>query len=69
MEHADSNNFQIACQRYFEFSHKTDELVPVNHPNQYFEQSMRLINGKTRQVRPSQSQTIKKEHVKIEMTQ
>lgn len=66
MEHVDSNNFQIACQRHFEFSHKTDEIVPVNHPNQFFEQSMRLLNGKSRQ---NHSQTIKKEHIKIEMTQ
>lgn len=69
MEQVDSNNFQIACQRHFEFSHKTEEIVPINHPNQFFEQSMRLLNGKSQQNRPSQSQSIKKEHVKIEMTQ
>lgn len=71
MEYADSNNYQIACQRYFEFSHKTEEIVPINHPNQYFEQSMRLLNGKSHlnRTNQSQSQSIKKEHIKIEMTQ
>ena len=66
MEHSDSNNFQIACQRYFEFSHKTDEIIPVNHPNQYFEQSMRLLNGQTA---TKSYRNIKTEHIKVEMTQ
>ena len=66
MDHSDSNNYQIACQRYFEFSHKTEEIVPINHPNQYFEQSMRLIHGNQR---PNRNPNIKTEHIKIEMTQ
>ncbi|CAF0760455.1 unnamed protein product [Brachionus calyciflorus] len=69
MDHADSNNYQIACQRYFEFAHKTEEIVPINHPNQYFEQSMRLINGNNRPGRQNPNQSIKMEHIKIEMTQ
>jgi hypothetical protein len=76
MEHSDSNNYQIACQRYFEFSHKTEDLVPINHPNQYFEQSMRILNGpfnKSSQINKSMMNNsysgIKKEHIKIEMTQ
>ena len=67
IEHTDSNNYQIACQRYFEFSHKTDELIAVNHPNQYFEQSMRLTNGNNYQ-KPNRP-NVKIEHIKVEMTQ
>ena len=73
MEHSDSNNYQVACQRYFEFAHKTDELVAINHPNQYFEQSMRLMNnGSTANNNNKTNMNrsiIKKEHVKVEMTQ
>ena len=73
MEHSDSNNYQVACQRYFEFSHKTDELVAINHPNQYFEQSMRLLNGPSSNNNNNKTSmnrsTVKIEHVKVEMTQ
>lgn len=62
MEQSDSGNYQIACQRYFEMSHKTEEFVVINHPNSYFEQSQRLTqSGSTRR--------IKTEPIKIEMTQ
>lgn len=47
MELVDQSGYQLACQRYFEFTHKTDEIITVNHPNQYFEQSYRLINGQS----------------------
>jgi hypothetical protein len=75
MEHSDSNNYQIACQRYFEFSHKTEELVPINHPNQYFEQSMRILsthssgNSGTQGSPYGYRRNIKMEHIKVEMTQ
>lgn len=68
MEQSESNNYQIACQRYFEFSHKTEEIIPINHPNQYFEQSMRLING-TSAKSTFRGNNIKMEHIKVEMTQ
>lgn len=66
MEYSDNNNYQIACQRYFEISHKTEEIVPVNHPNQYFEASQRLINP-VRKINRN-GPNIKIEHVKIEVT-
>ena len=68
MEQSDTNNFQIACQRYFEFQHKTEELVPINHPNQYFEQSQRILNGVSKQANRA-GPNVKIEHVKIEITQ
>jgi hypothetical protein len=70
MEQVDSNNYQIACQRYFEFSHKTDELVPINHPNQYFESSMQILNsatGNTNKAAKLNSSYVKKEYAKVEM--
>lgn len=45
IEHVDSQGYQIACQRYFEYTHKTEEIIPINHPNQYFEHSYRLLHG------------------------
>jgi hypothetical protein len=38
--------------------------VPINHPNQYFEQSKRILNGNK-----PKGPNIKIEHIKIEMTQ
>lgn len=64
LEFSDNNNYQISCQRYFELSHKTEEIVPINHPNQYFEQSKRILNGNK-----PKGPNIKIEHIKIEMTQ
>jgi hypothetical protein len=66
MEYSDNNNYQIACQRYFEISHKTEEIVPVNHPNQYFEASQRILNPARKINRNGPN--IKIEHVKIEVT-
>lgn len=67
MEHTDNNNYQIGCQRYFELSHKTDEIVPINHPNQYFEASQRIL-GVTRKNANPRGPNIKIEHIKIEAT-
>jgi len=47
MDLVEGNGYQLACQRYFEFSHKTEETVAINHPNHYFEMSYRLIHGKS----------------------
>jgi DNA primase large subunit len=67
MEYSDGNNYQIACQRYFEVSHKTEEIVPINHPNQYFEQSQRILGvGKAKE--SGRGPNIKIEHVKLEIT-
>jgi DNA primase large subunit len=65
MEHSDSNNYQVACQRYFEYAHKTDELVAINHPNQYFEQSRRLLDNPAAATNNNNTRS----HLKVEMTQ
>ncbi len=67
-EYADHNNYQIACQRYFELSHKTEEIVPINHPNQYFEQSQRILGVGRPKEGSGKGPNIKIEHIKLEIT-
>ena len=50
-DYVKSGHYQLACGRYFEVTHasklgpdETDGFSP-NHPNQYFEESQKLIHG------------------------
>lgn len=36
-------HYQLACGRYFEASHKSDVKFAPQHPNQYYEESRRLL--------------------------
>ncbi|XP_061203836.1 DNA primase large subunit isoform X2 [Neopsephotus bourkii] len=39
-------HYQLACQKYFELTHYVDDIgFSLNHPNQYFTESQRLLNG------------------------
>ncbi|XP_061316542.1 DNA primase large subunit isoform X2 [Pezoporus flaviventris] len=39
-------HYQLACQKYFELTHYVDDTgFSLNHPNQYFTESQRLLNG------------------------
>lgn len=39
-------HFQVACSRYFEATHKqADGTASVSHPNQYFDDSRKVLNG------------------------
>lgn len=38
-------HFQIACQRYFEARHNTSCETGINHPNQYFDESLAILSG------------------------
>ncbi|XP_065670790.1 DNA primase large subunit isoform X2 [Hydra vulgaris] len=39
-------HYQIACAKYFEVTHKSGEgTATINHPNQYFVESKRFLNG------------------------
>ncbi|KYO47113.1 DNA primase large subunit [Alligator mississippiensis] len=39
-------HYQLACQKYFELTHDVDDIgFPLNHPNQYFVESQKLLNG------------------------
>ncbi|MCL4122387.1 UNVERIFIED_CONTAM: hypothetical protein GTU68_060364, partial [Idotea baltica] len=45
MDLVGKHHFQIACQRYFEAKHNSSMESGINHPNQYFEESMALLHG------------------------
>ncbi|XP_047668897.1 DNA primase large subunit isoform X2 [Tachysurus fulvidraco] len=39
-------HYQLACQKYFELTHNIDDAgFSLNHPNQYFIESQRLLSG------------------------
>jgi len=39
-------HFQVACARYFEVTHKLPEgSMNLNHPNEYFSESRKILNG------------------------
>ncbi|CAG7818122.1 unnamed protein product [Allacma fusca] len=46
MELVEKHHYQIACQRYFEWTHnKATVEGGVNHPNQYYGDSLKAISG------------------------
>ncbi|KQL59505.1 DNA primase large subunit [Amazona aestiva] len=46
MELVKGMHYQLACQKYFELTHYVDDIgFSLNHPNQYFTESQRLLNG------------------------
>ncbi|GCB72422.1 hypothetical protein scyTo_0006297 [Scyliorhinus torazame] len=49
-------HYQLACQKYFELSHNAEEVgFSLNHPNQYFIESQKLLNG-SRDIKKESSQ-------------
>ncbi|XP_012507852.1 PREDICTED: DNA primase large subunit-like, partial [Propithecus coquereli] len=54
-------HYQVACQKYFEMTHNVDDCgFSLNHPNQFFYESQRILNG---------GKDIKKEAVQPETPQ
>ena len=45
-------HYQIACQRYFEAVHHHEIDGGIQHPNQYFQESQKSLNGGTKDVKP-----------------
>ncbi|CAF1210828.1 unnamed protein product [Rotaria sordida] len=42
------HHYQIACQIFFEYQHKVKNYgIGINHPNQYFNESRKLLTGTT----------------------
>ncbi|KAM4835667.1 DNA primase large subunit isoform 1-T1 [Thomomys bottae] len=40
------SHYQVACQKYFEIMHKVDDCgFSLNHPNQFFLESQRMLTG------------------------
>lgn len=61
--YATKGHFQLACGRYFAVVHETPQDESITHPNQYFDKSQELIEGRTNDgtqklsQRPSQKPT------------
>lgn len=54
-------HYQLACQKYFELTHNVDDCgFSLNHPNQYFMESQKLLTG---------GQEIKKEQASLDSSQ
>ncbi|XP_078069724.1 DNA primase large subunit [Mustelus asterias] len=50
-------HYQLTCQKYFELTHNIDEVgFSLNHPNQYFIESQKVLNG-SRDIKKESSQT------------
>lgn len=43
------HHYQIACQRYFEATHNTEVDCGIQHPNQYFIESQKILNGEVKE--------------------
>ncbi|XP_039764600.1 DNA primase large subunit [Pararge aegeria] len=62
-------HFQIACSKYFDTVHNTGLDLGINHPNQFFEESQKLLQGEIKVVpkkEPKPSNNIKKEQDNFE---
>lgn len=57
------SHYQLACTRYFEITHGDENHQGINHPNQYYEESRQLLEGKapSSQSRPRPKVNVKKE--------
>lgn len=40
-----NTHYQIACTKYFEYTHGKQSKNVIGHPNQYFEESRALLDG------------------------
>lgn len=45
MDLVNKRHYQIACQRYWEALHGISIDAGINHPNQFFEESQKFLNG------------------------
>lgn len=45
MQYKTSNQYHLACGKYFEVTHKMPLMSSVTHPNQYFDESQKLLSG------------------------
>ena len=49
MDLVSRQHYQIACQRYFEATHQTELDGGIQHPNQYFQESQRIVAGEIKE--------------------
>lgn len=57
-------HFQVACSKYFDAVHHTDLGIGINHPNQYFEESQKIVKG---EVKVDVKKEVKTTAVKMEV--
>ena len=46
LEYVGRGHYQLACGKYFQFSHGINTAVGINHPNQYFTESQQVLGNK-----------------------
>ncbi|XP_070556107.1 DNA primase large subunit-like [Ptychodera flava] len=45
MNYVNGGHYQLACTKYFDYTHNVEDSgLGLNHPNQYFDESQRLLN-------------------------
>ncbi|KAL0894560.1 hypothetical protein ABMA27_013132 [Loxostege sticticalis] len=55
-------HYQVACSKYFDAVHSIDLGLGINHPNQFFEESQKLIKGEIKvEIKKENKATVKKE--------
>lgn len=61
---AKKGHYQIACSKYFDAVHNTDLGLGINHPNQFFEESQKLLKGDVKlEPKKEMKPNVKKESV------
>lgn len=54
----------MACSKYFDAVHNIDLGLGINHPNQYFEESQKLLKGDIKvEIKKENKATVKKEAI------
>lgn len=56
-------HYQVACSKYFDAVHSIDLGLGINHPNQFFEESQKLIKGEIKVEIKKEKATVKKEAI------
>ncbi|XP_068926788.1 DNA primase large subunit isoform X3 [Petaurus breviceps papuanus] len=56
LDYVKGTHYQLACQKFFDLTHNVEDgMFSLNHPNQYFLESQKLLSG-GREVRKESSQ-------------
>lgn len=51
VEYVRKGHYQIACSKYFQITHETKEMAPINHPNHFFEASQEVMGNRQNKVK------------------
>lgn len=65
------SHYQLACTKYFEIGHGVENQPGFNHPNQYYEESRKILAGATpnsqNRVKQTPRANVKKESQQSDM--